>query len=129
MKILDSDHCVAILRGELNLRGRVPADETLALTSISVAELMHGAYRSVRVEENIARLEVLLAAVVILPFEEYAARRFGLLKADLERQGSPLADLDLQIASIALENDLPFVTHNQRHFSKIKELQLLDWIA
>ena len=48
---------------------------------------------------------------------------------ELERQGSPLVDLDLQIASIALENDLPLVTHNQRHFSKIKELQLLDWIA
>ena len=129
MKLLDSDHCVAILRGELNLRGRVPADETLALTSISVAELMHGAFRSNRVEENITRLEVLLSAVVILPFEEYAARRFGLLKSELETQGSPLADLDLQIASIALENDLPLVTHNQRHFSKIEELQLLDWIG
>ena len=129
MKLLDSDHCVAILRGELNLRGRVPADETLALTSISVAELMHGAFRSNRVEENITRLEVLLSAVVILPFVEYAARRFGLLKSELETQGSPLADLDLQIASIALENDLPLVTHNQRHFSKIEELQLLDWIG
>lgn len=39
MKILDSDHWVALLRGKLDLRGRVAADEDLAITAISVGDL------------------------------------------------------------------------------------------
>lgn len=129
MKILDSDHCIAVLRGELDLRGHIAPDESLAVTAISVAELSHGAYRSTRAEENITRLEVLLAAVIILPFDEFAARRFGQLKTKLERNGSTLADLDLQIASIALEHNRPLVTHNQKHFSRVQGLKIEDWIA
>lgn len=128
MKILDSDHCIAVLRGELDLGEHVAPDEPLAVTSINVAELAHGAIRSARAEENINRLEVLLSAMSILSFDEYAARRFGTLKAYLEREGNTLADLDIQIASIALEHGLSLVTHNQKHFSRVHGLILEDWI-
>ncbi|MBV6392371.1 MAG: Ribonuclease VapC2 [Anaerolineales bacterium] len=129
MKILDSDHCIAILRGRLDLQMQVGATEDLAVTSVSVAELMHGANRSQRPADNLARLDVLLAALVILPFDEATARRFGVLKAALEKSGSPLHDMDLQIASIALENNAPLVTHNRRHFSRIENLTREDWLA
>jgi tRNA(fMet)-specific endonuclease VapC len=102
MKILDSDHCVALLRGHLDLRGRVTPTETLAVTAVSVGELVHRVFRSSRVDENLARLSVLLAAVAVLPYDEAAARQFGRTKAELERTGNKLGDLDLQIASIAL---------------------------
>jgi tRNA(fMet)-specific endonuclease VapC len=128
MKILDSDHCIAILRGKLDLRGKVNADEELAVTTISVGELMHGAHRSQRPADNLARLDVLLASLTILPFDESSARRFGLLKASLQNEGQPLHDLDLQIASIVLEYDLPLVTHNQKHFARIEKLNLEDWL-
>lgn len=128
MKILDSDHCIAILRGKLDLRSRVGADEELAVTAVSIAELMHGAHRSQHPADNLARLDVLLAALVILPFDEPAARRFGVLKADLEKSGSPRHDLDLQIASITLEHGMTLLTHNQRHFSRIQDLILEDWL-
>ena len=52
---------------------------------MSVAELTHGAWRSAHREDNLARLEVLLAAVTVLPFDEASARRFGKLKAELEK--------------------------------------------
>ena len=128
MKILDSDHCIAILRGKLDLSKRVRVDEELAVTTVSVAELMHSAHRSQRPADNLARLDVLLAAMVILPFDESAARRFGSLKADLEKAGAPLHDLDLQIASIALEYTAPLLTHNQRHFGRIENITLEDWL-
>lgn len=128
MKILDSDHCVAILRGKLDLRGKVSPDDELAITSISVGELMHGAHRSQRPADNLARLDVLLASLTILPFDESSARRFGALKASLQNDGQPLHDLDIQIASIALEHDLPLLTHNQKHFARIENLTLEDWL-
>jgi tRNA(fMet)-specific endonuclease VapC len=128
MKILDSDHCVALLRGHLDLRGRVAPAEELAVTAISVGELTHGAFKSSRVTENLARVDVLLAAVAILPYDERAARRFGRVKADLERAGMRLSDLDLQIASIALQHDVPLVTHNRRHFERLPDLVIEDWL-
>ena len=132
MKILDSDHCVAVLHAQLDLTGRVAADEELAITAVSVGELVHGATKSQRAADNLARLDVLLAALTILPYDESSARRFGQLKAQLEMMGEVISDLDLQIASIALEQDAAFVTHNQKHFSRLTNLAglvLEDWIA
>lgn len=129
MRILDSDHCIAILRKRLDLREHVPPDEELATTAISVAELTHGAQRSQRRDDNLARLEVLLSALAVLPFDESAARRFGRLKADLEAAGTPLDDMDLQIASIALENRLPLLTNNIKHFERIQGLELQNWLG
>ena len=128
MSILDTDHCIAILREKLDLRKHVRADEELFITAISVAELTHGAQRSQHRDDNLARLEVLFAALTVLPFDESAARRFGLLKAELEQKGEALDDLDLQIASIALEHDLSLVTNNTAHFARVTDLQLQNWI-
>ena len=129
MRILDTDHCIALLRQKLDLSDHVAPDEELFITSITVAELIHGADRSVRREDNLTRLEVLFAALTVLPFDEMAARRFGHLKAELEERGEPLDDLDLQIASIALEHKLPLATNNTKHFKRVKDLQLENWIG
>lgn len=132
MKILDRDHCVAILRAQLDLIGRVTPDEELAITAISVGELVHGAAKSQRAAENLARLDVLLAALTVFPFDEWSARRFGQLKAQLEGTGKLISDLDLQIASIALDQEAILLTHNQRHFLRLSNLAglvLEDWIA
>ncbi|MCC6297731.1 MAG: type II toxin-antitoxin system VapC family toxin [Anaerolineales bacterium] len=128
MKILDSDHCIAILRGALDLRNRTSSEEELALTTISIGELSHGAHHSKAPADNLARLDVLIAALTVLPYDEMCARRFGALKASLESVGKPLHDLDLQIASIAIENNAPLLTHNKRHFERIELLTIEDWL-
>jgi len=138
MKILDSDHCLAILRAQLDLTGRVAPDEELGITAVSVGELVHGATRSQRAAHNLARLDVLLAALTILPYDEWSARRFGQLKAQLEQAGVAsetggiISDLDLQIASIALDHDGVLVTQDQKHFSRLTSMAVLvleDWLA
>lgn len=128
MKILDSDHWIALLRGKLDLRGRVAADEELAITAISVGELVYGAERSQRPAESLLELDTLLASITIIAYEDASAHRFGVLKVELERRGERLDDADLQIAAIALSRDLPLVTHNSRHFSRVPELTLEDWL-
>ena len=128
MIILDTDHCIAILRQKLDLGDHVAADDELFITSITVSELTHGANRSLHREDNLTRLEVLFATLTVLPFDDMAARRCGHLKAELEEQGEPLDDLDLQIASIALVYDLPLATNNIRHFRRIEDLKIENWI-
>lgn len=129
LKILDSDHCIAILRGQLDLRDWVLPSDELAVTSINVAELIHGAHKSSQTAKHLAQVDVLLAAFRVLPFDEQAARRCGWLKATLEKAGAPLHLADLQIAAIALRHNLPLVTHNEKHFRRIPNLQLEDWLA
>jgi tRNA(fMet)-specific endonuclease VapC len=132
MKILDSDHCVAVLRAQLDLTGFVSPEEELAITSVSVGELVHGAAKSRRSAENSTRLDVLLAALTILPYDEWSAQRFGEIKAQLEQAGEGISDLNLQIASIALDQNAALVTHNQKHFSRLKNLSglmLEDWLG
>ncbi len=132
MKILDSDHCIAILRSQLDLSGRVTSDEELAVTAVSVGELVHGVAKLQRVADNQVRLDVLLAALTVLPYDEWSARRFGQLKAQLEQTGEVISDLDMQIASIALDRGAVLVTHNQKYFSRqasIAELDLEDWLT
>jgi tRNA(fMet)-specific endonuclease VapC len=130
VKILDSDHCVAILRGNLDLGEQVAPDEDLAVTSISIGELMHGAHKSKRAAENQACLDILLAVMVVLSYDETAARHFGQLKAQIEKAGQRISDLELQTASIAISNQVPLVTHNQRHFACLEDAGLLmeDWL-
>ena len=74
-------------------------------------------------------LEVLFASMSMLRFDELSARRFGFLKAELEQQGQPLDDLDLQIASIAIENGLPLVSNNSNHSKSVPGLELQNWIS
>lgn len=129
MRVLDSDHCVELLRGRLDLSRRAEVNEVFSVTSITVGELVYGAQRSTRREYNLARIEVLLAPLFVLPFDDTAARRFGLLKADLERNGQRLDDLDLQIAAICLVTNSVLLTHNTRHFRRIEGLTLEDWLT
>lgn len=128
MKLLDTDHCISILRGQLDLSQYVSPQEELGTTAISVADLIHAAHRSQRSEENLARLEVLLSVLIVLPFDEAAGRRFGELKAHLEARGESLDNLGLQIASIALENNCQLLTNNGKHFARVNGLQLMDWL-
>jgi predicted nucleic acid-binding protein len=126
--VLDTDHCVAILRGKLDPRTRVTASETLAVTAVTVAELTHGAHRSSRAADNLMRVDALLAAVNVLDFDEASARLFGALKARLEIAGRPIDDIDLQIACVALRHDSELATHNGRHFGRVPGLKSVDWL-
>ncbi len=126
--ILDTDHCIAILRGRLDASQRVPADADLFVTAITVTELIYGAYKSELPDHNLQQVNLLLQGVAVLPLEEVAARRCGQLKDQLRRLGTPLAEPDVQIAAIALEHSLPLATHNQRHFGRVAGLQLVDWL-
>jgi len=128
MNILDTDHCAAVLRGRLDLRTHIDADETAAITSITVAELFHGAHRSTNVARNLDAVQLLITNFEVLHFDETSARIFGLVKAQLQATHQLIEDLDLQVASIALRHAGVLVTHNRRHYERVQGLQINDWL-
>ena len=69
-----------------------------------------------KIEERVA------AKLLIFPFGADAARPYGEIRAELERQGTPIGDADVRIAAIALVRRLIVVTGNIRHFRKILHL-------
>lgn len=126
--MLDTDHCVAILRGKLNVDEFVDPATTIFLSAITVSELVYGASKSNRPEHHLRQVNLLVEGTTVLSFDELEARRCGLLKDKLRRDGLLISEPDLQIASIALENALPLATHNYNHFARIPGLSLLDWM-
>ncbi len=107
----------------------VPPEEQFT-SSITVGELVYGAYRlKERAGVLLQRLdETLFPNLPILPFDASAARRYGEVRAELERRGTPIGDADLRIASIALDRDLTVVTGNVRHFQKVPGLAVENWL-
>ena len=63
------------------------------------------------------------------PFNEQAALKYGTIRAALEKQGNPISERDIQIASIAMANKLCVVTHNTREFGRIPRLRVEDWTS
>jgi tRNA(fMet)-specific endonuclease VapC len=127
--ILDTDHCVAVLRGQLDVGAHVGPTTPLFVTAITVSELAYGAHKSDRPEHHLAQVDLLLDSVTVLPFDTKVARRCGQLKDMLRRAGTPLSEPDLQIASIALCHALPLASHNQRRFARVPDLPLVDWLG
>ena len=116
---------VALLR---RLATVSPGDQFTS--TITVGEMVYGAYRSQRPEYILQRLETeVWPNVQILSFDSQAAFVYGRLRRELERQGRPVAEPDLRIASIALAHGLTLVTGNVRHFEHVPELSLENWLT
>ena len=98
-------------------------------TSIVVAcELRFGARRKASAALT-QRVEQLLAALVVLPFDEPADEHYADIRAALERAGTPIGSNDLFIAAHARSRGLTLVTHNLREFARVPGLKTADWLA
>ena len=98
-------------------------------TSIVVAcELRFGAQRkgSALLTE---RVNALLDAMVVLPFDEPADAHYADIRATLERAGTPIGSHDMLIAAHARSRALTLVTHNLREFQRVPGLKVEDWLT
>jgi tRNA(fMet)-specific endonuclease VapC len=130
--LLDSDVLSAVLAVRPNLAvvrrlAAVPPDEQTT-SAVNAGELLFGAIRRDRLG-LLERVEALLDVMAVVPFDESAARVYARLRADLEAAGTPLAEPDLRIAATALAYGLTLVTANERHFRRVPELALENWLA
>ncbi len=99
------------------------------ISTITVGEIIYGAFKSRDPAYHMEQLKkVLLPLVNVLSFGSGAAFYYGKIRAELEKQGEIISSMDLQVASIAIANDLKLITGNTRHFKRIKILQIEDWI-
>ena len=128
MKLLDTDICIGLLKGVPKVVAAWRAcDERCALSLMSVGELAYGAAKARNPEAERGRVERLVGILDEGSLTKAVMMRFGILKAELEAAGTPLADADLLIAATALEHGMTLMTGNTKHFARIHGLQLENW--
>jgi len=130
--LLDTNAAIGVLNDSApRVVARLHALEPgqVCLAAIVKAELLHGARRSRRVEENLGLLREFFAPFASLPFDDLCAEHYASIRTELEAAGTPIGAHDLLLAATARAYDLVLVTHNVREFSRVAGLRLEDWEA
>lgn len=128
--MLDTNICIYSIKHKpeqvfLRLQEHEPAD--ICISSVTYAELVHGVEKSQAVEKNRFALILLLANIEILNFDANAAESYGKIRADLEKQGTPIGPLDMMIAGHAKSLNYTVVTNNIKEFNRVQGLKIENW--
>lgn len=132
--LFDTDTCISLLDHrepdkQRNILARLDKlqQADIALSSITVSELVFGAENGLHRKTNIEALELFLLDFQILPFDFAAAREAGAVRAALEKAGRRIGVMDTLIAAHAKVMSLTVVTNNVAHFGKVKGLKVENW--
>ena len=130
--LLDTNICIALIRQKpkeiINkLTSHKPGD--IGISVITIAELVHGAQKSVLTEQNMTALDQFLLPLEIADFDQGAAVVYGQIRAYLETKGTLIGSMDMLIAAHALSLDVILATNNTREFKRIPNLKIEDWMA
>jgi len=129
--LLDTNICIYIARKKPHaLLSRFERLNTgdAAMSIVTYLELIYGAYKSERVDANLATVQELASVIPVLSLDPLVAHHYGRLRAALERKGVPIGAYDLMIACHAMSLELTLVTNNTREFARISGLHIEDWV-
>ncbi|MBW4668913.1 MAG: type II toxin-antitoxin system VapC family toxin [Cyanomargarita calcarea GSE-NOS-MK-12-04C] len=128
--LLDSNLCIRLINNSspaVTSRLTVQQPSDILVSTITELELYYGAYRSAQIDRNLEILQRFFIQFNIIHFDSKSAKIAGRIRADLAAMGTPIGPYDVQIAAVALANDLILVTHNVREFNRVDGLQIEDW--
>jgi tRNA(fMet)-specific endonuclease VapC len=127
VRLIDTSVLIEVERGTLSLEPL--ASEGVAISVISVSELLHGVHRAAQASRRIRRqavVEQMLGAIEQIPVDSEVARVHAGIWAGLEALGEVIDAHDLWIAATALTHGLELATTNGRHFERVPGLTVLS---
>ena len=127
--LLDTNTLIYYFKGLGNVKERLLACQPseIVLSSVVYYELQVGILKSTSPQKRIAQLAILKNQVSWVDFDEKSAEATAQIRVELERIGKPIGSYDVQIAGMAIANDLILVTHNTGEFGRVSGLKLEDW--
>jgi len=127
--VLDTNTLIYFFKGQgtvaETLLNTPPAE--VSIPAIVVYELETGIQKSLQPEKRTQQLHTLLDAARVLPFDRACASEAARIRAELEKQGSPIGPTDTLIAGTALAHGGILVTHNLDEFKRVPGLRVTDW--
>lgn len=128
--LLDTDTCIYWLKGNEHIEKKAlkVGLARIFISFITLSELYYGAYKSRKVEQNLANISALKDKLNLVESSVSKCEVFGNLKAMLEKDGKIIDDADLFIASCALDENITLVTNNEKHFKRVKGLKIENWL-
>lgn len=119
--LLDTNAVIALFRDDPSAKGKLKDAEEVFLPSIVLGELLYGALRSGRKEENAARCRRFAAANTVLSCDAATAEEYALIENGLRVRGTPIPDNDVWISALALQHGLAVLTRDG-HFGSVAAL-------
>ena len=129
MYLLDTDTIIFSLKGHAAVKKNLQQHfyDPIKICVITLMELYYGAYKSQRIESNLAKIKTLENSLEIIPLGKESVEIFGIYKAKLEKEGDLLDDFDLILGACALSHNLVLVTNNVKYFQRIEGLKITNW--
>ncbi len=129
MFLLDTDTVIYSMKGKDTVQKNLllHLNDPILLSTVTLMEHYYGVYKSQKVTSNLAKIKLLEQSLEIIHIGLESAEIFGMLKSQVEVNGTRLDDFDLIIASCALSKNLTLVTNNVKHFKRIDGLKLANW--
>jgi len=129
--MLDTNICIYVLNNRpAGLRERFDElSDQLAMSAITLGELLYGAENSARRTQNLEAIGQFAGRLDVLPFSTNAAAHYGAIRAALRRAGRPAGVHDMLIGAHARSESLIMVTNNVREFERMPGLQVENWVA
>lgn len=128
--MLDTNICIYVIKRrpvEILAKFNEHAGQ-LSISSITLAELLHGAEKSERVEHNFRQVEDFISRLDVYQYGNKAAAHYGEIRADLEKKGQVIGVNDLHIAGHARSESLVLVSNNLKEFNRVEALRTENWI-
>lgn len=99
----------------------------MAVSSVTLGELVFGAEYSQQLERNLADISAFIARLEVLPFDTKAAYHYGQIRSQLYKMGKPIGPYDMMIAGHARSAGLILVTNNTKEFERVHGLMIENW--
>jgi tRNA(fMet)-specific endonuclease VapC len=128
--LLDTTICIYVIkRRPESLLDRFNRNASrMAMSSITLAELLHGAEKSSDPQRSLAVVEDFCSRLEVLAYAPKAAQHYGQIRSALERRGTPIGVNDLHIAAHARSEGLTLVSNNLREFERVDGLLVENWV-
>lgn len=128
--LLDTNICIYFLRQNDKIVDRIASlsSQDLAISCFTLTELLYGAYNSDYVNKNLERVRFIENTIEVMPFNRKAVENYAVIKSELKKHGKLIDDFDILIASVALSNEMILVTNNTKHFERIPNLIIENWL-
>lgn len=127
---LDTNICIYFLKGKypaLLQKIMLHSPEDIKIPSIVKAELLYGAEKSQKMDENIINVNNFLLPFEIVPFDNASAEVYSIIRCNLEKKAVIIGPNDMIIASTVLSKRGCLVSNNEKEFSRISDLIIENW--